>query len=363
MENKPKYDRYYNFMATLTLEKAINFGFKNIDELYSFVVSHFDVDNDQIAVMLHDKDLGSEHYHIALHLKNAMNINAVAKRLNIAPNFVEKWDNRVDNLWAYLLHLTDNAKNEKYNYSDYIDDLNHLKTNINLDIFRKYIDFTPKTKSKSNKADAIQLKILSGEITERDLLMPEMLPYYFENMAKCQKALQLRQKSLRINPPKCSCIYISGRSGLGKTTLANKIAKELYGNSIVIASSSNDPLQDYTDEKCFIIDDFRAKNYDFNFMLGLLDPNYRSRTHQSRYYNKVLACEMILITSVDDIDTTINHYADITDEDMRQLRRRIQTIYALNADSTFKNLKYTTYIYNDIIDSYEYVDPQQTFSF
>lgn len=358
-----KQTRYYNFMATITYDVALLRGWKTPRDIYDFIAPNFDLNNDKIAVMLHDKDIGSQHYHIAIHLQDAKTITSIAKKLSVEPNFVQKWDSRVDNMWAYLLHLTEDAKNEKFNYADYIDDTDHLCTSFDSAIFKVYLNMPTRIKRNSNKLDDIQKKILTGEITERDLLQPEMLVYYAENSNKIKKCLELRQKSLKLNPPKCTVIYISGKSGLGKTTLATNIANELYGNSHCMASSPNDPLQDYTDEKCFIIDDFRARDYDFALLLGLLDPNFRSRTHKSRYYNKVLACELVILTSVDTLDDTINYYEDTTNEDMKQLRRRVQTVYEMKTDSTFKHLSYATMVYEDLTDSYQYLDTQQTFSF
>lgn len=355
-----KQTRYYNFMATITYDVANTKKWLCAKDIFSFIAPHFDLDNDKIAVMLHDKDIGSVHYHIAIHLKDAKTITSIAKKLDIPPNFVEKWDSRVDNLFAYLLHITDNARAEKYNYADYIEDDIHLVTNMDRALFKAYTVLPVKTKRNSGKLDDIQKKILTGEITERDLLAPEMIIYYAENANKVKKCLELRQKSLKLNPPKCSVIYISGGSGLGKTTLATNTAKEIYGNSYCMASSPNDPLQDYTDEKCFIIDDFRARDYDFALLLGLLDPNYRSRTHKSRYYNKVLACEMVILTSVDSIDDTLSYYEDTTNEDMKQLRRRVQTVYEMKTNSTFKHLTYSTMIYEDTTDTYQYLEDQQT---
>jgi hypothetical protein len=102
----------------------------------------------------------------------------------------------------------------------------------------------------------------------------------------------------------------------------------------VFASGANDPLQDYTGEKCMIFDDFRPSDYEWINLLALLDPNYRQRTHQSRYYNKPLATELIILTSVYNISDIADYYhALMPNEPMLQLYRRIGTIIDLNTNA------------------------------
>ena len=47
---------------------------------------------------------------------NGREIKSVAKKLNIAPQYIEKWDGGIDNGFAYLVHRTPKA-NDDYQYA------------------------------------------------------------------------------------------------------------------------------------------------------------------------------------------------------------------------------------------------------
>lgn len=330
------YRRYYGFMISQQIDRA------SIDELEQLVLK---MPPCEYAIILHDKDGTTHHHHIALYFKNARTITAVAKDLNIAPNFIEKWDNRKNNLFGYLLHTTNQAKNLKANYTDYLTNPQKFRTNID-----NYLQLALKSPSKTN-IDKIINDILTGSLNKKQLLTPDNLRLYYDNKYKIDRAFKIRGESLILNPPACTTIFITGGSGTGKTRTATGLATKIYGeHNYCIASSPNDPLQDYTDEKCFIIDDFRPQDYEFIELLALLDPYNRKRTHRSRYYNKILAPELIIITSTYDINAVMSYYR-YTNEDMLQLRRRIQQlVIRIDKDTA----KYQ--IYDDITDTYNDID-------
>lgn len=327
--------RARNFMASVTTDYAIS-----IDELEKRTKT---IEQAQYAIILHDNDSGSDHYHIAISVPNPINLTTVANALKLAPNFIEKWDNRTSNLWAYLLHNT-NTAGLKFNYNTYIEQPSKFRTNLPdfAQIARK------QTKATGRRLTPLIAGILSGEISKRDLLKPEMLEQYYIEQTNIDRAFRLRAQSLKYNAPNCSTILITGSSGVGKTTKATAIASDLYGDNFTIASSSNDPLQDYYDEKCLIIDDFRPDDYPFVELLQLLDPYHRKRTHRARYYNRPLATELIILTSTCTLED-IEHAYSFKREDMKQLRRRLQTLYKY--DEKAKDFKIL--IYNDAYDIYE----------
>lgn len=348
--------RRYNFMATMTLDYATKNNI-TMTTLINRIKQKYSDDQVQWAIIKHDKDIGSEHYHIGLHFSEGRSLRSVAKVLQIKPNFIQYWDNRVYNLWGYLPHITSDAQDEKYNYIDYLDEPDHFISNI--PNFKNMVLNDHKIKHrniKKGELDNLIKGILHGSISERDLLTEDLIEYYQQNYDKVRRALTLRQKSLILNPPACKTLYICGASGLGKSSLAKRIAHDKYDNSYCFSSGANDPLQDYVDEKCFIIDDFRPTDYDFNALLAILDPNIRTRSHKARYINKVLACEQIIITSIMPIDSVIAYYHSINpNEDMKQLRRRIQTIFTLKPNSTYDKPVYSIDAYDELSDSYELI--------
>lgn len=295
------------------------------------------------AIILHDRDDGSDHFHIALTFDNPRTIQAIANLLKMPPNFIEKWDSRVNNLYSYLFHSTTNASANKVSYSDYLD---------NQDKFRTNIDIQNQITKKDNKlVDVLIQKIATGLLTRKQLLSQEYLLVYMQNFSKLNIALRLKNESLIYNPPDCITILISGESGKGKTTKAVEIASSRFNGNYAIASSDNDPLQDYSGEPCLIIDDFRPQYYDFLSLLSLLDPYHRQRTHKSRYYNKPLATELIIITSTLNINQICNYYETAT-EDMKQLRRRIPQLITYDSE----NNQWTYFNYQPQLDAYTTVE-------
>lgn len=300
-------------------------------------------DTYQWAIITHDKDEGSNHYHIAIQTTTPASAQTIANHIGIAPNFVQIWRGKTANMWAYLTHNTDTATLTKAHYSDYLNDPSKFATNIT-----DYTLFNRQNK-QSNIIDALCEQILTGDLTKKQLLQPELIKTYWQYKTKIDKAIQLRTESLRYNSPKCQTILINGLSGTGKSTYAINYAKNLYKDNWAMASAGNDPLQDYTGEKCLIFDDWRPQDYSLQDLLALLDPNYRQRTHKSRYYNKPLATELIIITSTHSIDDIVNFYTGYTKEDPKQIRRRIQTIITCSPDYTYQTDKY-----NEQYDGYTY---------
>lgn len=318
--------------------------YETIDSLEQKALRLADV---EYAVVHHDRDDGSKHFHLSVQLKNAMTITALSKKLDIKPNFIEKWDKRVYNMWAYMLHHTTDAKNEKADYSDYIENNQKFRTNIENYTERTAAKPVAAASANAKKLDELVDKILSGEMNRRQLLKGEYLKFYYQNQRKIDTAIKLRVESLKYNPPNCKTMYIHGRSGTGKTSKAYQIANLLYKDNYTTASSSNDPLQDYSGEKCLIIDDFRPQDYPFIELLALLDPYFRQKTHKSRFYNKPLAAEFIIITSIYSFQDVLNHYNEMYPrEEMKQLRRRIQQQMQLTETSTY------TQLYDDKTDTY-----------
>lgn len=311
-------------MATVTLTAERNPSIDELEALCKKLV------NAEYAIMRHDKDIASDHYHIAIAYSSPRSVASIANALNMPANFVAKWDNRKNNLFSYLTHTTAEARAEKYHYDDYLDDATKCRANFNL----KELISRATVASGLSKVDEYAHAILDGKITKRELLNDENKHFYWNHKTKLDRAIDIRTQSLIYNPPKCSTILITGKPASGKTTLATRLARFLCGASVVFASGANDPLQDYTGEKCMIFDDFRPSDYEWINLLALLDPNYRQRTHQSRYYNKPLATELIILTSVYSIYDIEKYYHDLLPkEPMQQLFRRVGTVINLDTNA------------------------------
>ena len=279
------------------------------------------------AVIIHDLDQGQDHYHVALKLAKPVRLNTIAKQFGQEPNVVEMWKGNTDNMWSYMTHQTTRAKAEKADYLPYLNDPKKSRWDSPETQAKGAHKIIPK---KNSEIEQLAEQIIQGIVTKRDLLQPEMVQTYWKHMNLLDRALKVRNMSLVVAPPNCQTYYIQGASGTGKTSYARALADQKYPNDNAMASAGNDPLQDYLGEKCLIIDEFRPQDYPLPDLLALLDPYHRTRTHKSRYYNKGLATELILITSTITLDDVVRYYTDYTKEDPKQITRRIAKIIDLD---------------------------------
>jgi hypothetical protein len=281
------------------------------------------------GIIYHDLDTANLHYHVAIHLKQTVRLSAIAKNYEQAENVVNLWRRNEGNMWAYLTHQTNKAKAEKVDYTPYLQNPNKTRFDTEQTKQKCIYDVSKSKLSEQTKVDKLCEKILTGDLIEKQLLAPDLIKTYWQHKTKIDKAIQLRTKSLRYNAPNCRTTLITGNSGTGKTRYATTLAKKNYPENWLIASAGNDPLQDYTGEKCIIFDDWRPQDYNLQDLLALLDPYYRNRTHKSRYSNKPLATELIIITTNLNIDAIISYYTAYNSEDPKQIRRRINTIVTM----------------------------------
>lgn len=332
-----------NFMLVLTTENAVD-GLDGLEKLTKQLGDNLE----NYGIIYHDLDNANLHYHVAIKTKQPARLSTIAKNYVQPENLVQLWRRNEGNMWAYLTHQTNKAKAEKADYTPYLNNLNKTRFDSEQTKQKCTYDANKNSLSENTKAEKLCEQILTGELIEKQLLAPELIKTYWRHKTKFEKALQLRTKSLRYNAPKCRTMLITGNSGTGKTQYATDLAKELYPNHWAMASAGNDPLQDYTGEKCIIFDDWRPNDYPLPELLALLDPNYRQRTHKSRYYNKPLATELILITTNLTIYEITQFYTAFNNEDPKQIRRRINTLITMKDD-------YTPFIelYNEQIDGWE----------
>lgn len=279
---------------------------------------------EEYGIILHDLDAGQDHYHVALKLTHPVRLTTIAKQYGQQTNIIEMWTGHLANMWSYLTHQTKTAKAEKADYLPYLHDT--TKSRWGSDHTKQQATAKTITTTNNVQVQAIAEMIIKGMTTKKDLLSHDMVMTYWKHKTLLDRALQVRNQSLVVDPPNCVTYYIQGKSGSGKTSYARALADQKHPNDNSMASAGNDPLQDYLGEKCLIIDEFRPQDYQLQDLLALLDPYHRQRTHKSRYYNKPLATQLIIITSVMPLDDVIAYYTDYTKEDPKQIRRRIAKV-------------------------------------
>lgn len=130
-----------------------------------------------------------------------------------------------------------------------------------------------------------------------------------------------KRESVVVHTRDTEVLWITGKSGSGKTnTLAKWIAKQ-KGYDYSVASTGEHFVESYHGERCFIVDDFRGQMR-FNELLNFLD-NMLNVNMAARYHNKDFAdCKLIIITSIMP-PSKIYKSEEIMDEPIQQLYRRL----------------------------------------
>lgn len=293
-----------------------------------------DADKEEIPLGKKIGDLKDFHYHIFIKCKDAWDFEYFGKWFGIASNNVNKLKCKYEVAIGYAIHF---KQNNKYQYSasevisknnDYaVIDAEEEKANKEIFDFDNVPLIEYKKKYNQNAKELRNLKTL------------------YDNYLEI-KAKEKLSRSMQV-------IYINGTSGSGKTTFAKALALKMFNNAyeISISSSSNDALQDYEGEKCLILDDLRGDAFKMADLLKILDNNTNSSA-KARYKNKMMQrCELIIITSVRDIENLYNK--DNEGEEMKQLYRRCKTSFNV---CKIDNKYYATMkVYNEVKNCYEAV--------
>ena len=267
------------------------------------------------AYILHDKDKDtSPHYHIYVNFgKSGIDSKIVAQWFGVQESQIERIKGRATDMLLYLTHGQPSQKH-KYQYSpsevvanfDFEAEIEKSKI---LGDFKKY-------------SYAEQLKYI------------DTLPIAEKKAAfnTLQKLWQLHCQMLTLQPDRnIEVMFIEGGPGTGKTTYAKKFAKS-QGYDCCVSSSSNDIMQDYLGQKCFIFDDMRDTTFEnFEDLLKVLD-NHTSSSIKARYGNKVFNGELIIITSSVPLWKWYRHLQYSKSESLKQLYRRITAYVKMTED-------------------------------
>lgn len=189
--------------------------------------------------------------------------------------------------------------------------------------------------------------IMSGQLTRsryiKDIANVDNLDYIrykskFERLFERVDALKIAE--INKGGSNMEVIYCYGTAGSGKTTFAKEYCKA-RNYDFFVSGSSNDPFDGYLGEEAIILDDLRGSCFAFADLLKILDPNTRSQV-KSRYYNKVVACKVIIITSIMSLDKLYSMFDkdEANLEPLEQLKRRCRCV------NQFTDETITSYLWN-----------------
>ena len=138
---------------------------------------------------------------------------------------------------------------------------------------------------------------------------------------------------------KKTILFIYGASGLGKSTFAKEIAKNLIQlaklnnkkwQSVVTAGTNM--FDEVNGEEILLLDDVRGDSLTASDWLKVLDP-YNISPISARYQNKIGAAKVIIITSSKHPLTFFYHTKGNNHEDLSQYVRRITHLVTLKGNS------------------------------
>lgn len=302
------------------------------------------------AYILHDKDDAEAHYHVMVWLSYPCDTFYIAKWFGVEEQFVNKMHSECGAL-EYLTHK--NAP-DKYQYAD-----SEVVSNFNI---QQEIEKQKKKKSRDARLAEIINGIDAGTIREFNLHDYVTAVEYNSYRRGIENAFAYRKMKLREQERNMQCIFITGQSGSGKTTYAKQIAQE-HGFSVFVSSGSNDVLDGYAGQECIILDDLRPSCMGLSDLLKMLDNN-TSSTVKSRYFNKVLECKMIIITTTKSLETFFSEVFEKENESAIQLMRRCETVVEMDTDKIVfkvwqkKSRQYKAFrsIDNFVLDSFKVDD-------
>lgn len=294
------------------------------------------------AYIKHDKDVDVDgtlkipHWHIMLRFNTPVPTENICSWFDIKPNFLEHIKGRFADALSYLTHK--NA-NEKHQYDD-----SEVISNFD---FNKEIEKEKNKKIDDNRKNEIIEGIVSGSIREYNYTEYITAFEYVRLKKIIDDSFKYRKDILMMSKNRdMQCLFFTGDSGTGKTTYA-KYFCEQKKLSYFISSGSNDPLDGYKGEDVVILDDIRGENHNVSDLLKLLDNNTAS-TVKSRYSNKFLECQYIIITSVQNPEQFFQSCFSYNNETIVQLKRRCQIKAVFTKDTIF------WYTYNPIMKTYEF---------
>lgn len=309
--------------------------FKN----YAFILHDKDVNEKEMSIAIKEQGTDSvplilkePHIHLVLELAEATKITTVANKLGVPENCVERikqkikrgkrWFSDVSGALEYLYH--GNAPT-KYQY-----DIDEIITSNGYDIEKRIAEGKIEREKMMSLVNLLS-KIEAGEIKKYQVVDHIGMDTYIENKRDIEAAFEYYQLKNKQNVDRdLTVYYISGASGVGKTSVAKYMAQK-QGQAICISGANNDPLENYMGEEVLVLDELRPDTMTMDNLLKLIDKNTRSMA-KSRYRNKNIEADTIVITSIYTLDEFYRKM-QVKDEPIVQLKRRIAAV--IEVDTNF----------------------------
>lgn len=299
------------------------------------------------AYILHSEDVNEKgeleapHIHVMLCFTNARYITRIAAELSDKPQYIKKWDERSNNGFSYLLHITDGASGKtKHAPSEVTANFDYASL-VTIEIPGQIAGAHEK---KAGTVKTLLDLMYIGAKTKREVeaeLSGSLYGRYRNQIeAVWAKRLQImaaewREKMLA-EGAQVQVVWLYGSAGTGKTSFSKAYAQK-RGQEYYISGSSRDIFQGYCGEHTIIMDELRPKTIPYHDLLRILDPFSLTDPTMapSRYADKSLACDLVIITTpyspyefYQELGAEVNGEIDCFD----QLWRRISLVIRMEQD-------------------------------
>ena len=301
---------------------------------------------EKCAYVLHDKDVyevGHEkagqpkppHWHVFVKLRYPQKICHIASWYNVKQNYIERIKGKFSDALKYLIH--ENAP-EKYQYP-----VEEVKCSEGFDWIKE------KNKGDSNRALEIMNLITTGEIREHNIHKMLKNFEFHKYRSQIKSSFEFRRKIIiDMGGKKMDVIFITGDSGVGKTTYAKEIANKM-NLSFFVAGGTNDPFDGYGGQDCVILDDLRPQDQHISDLLKLTD-NHTASLVKARFFNKVVnEVKLMIITSILEIEKFYKDAMDSEPDKAVQLCRRVYACMRMTPEFVI------ILAYNEVTNRYDEV--------
>lgn len=300
----------------------------------------------EYAFIHHDKDTNNgqpvkPHYHLTMYFgDNRPMVSSIADSLNTTENQIEimtKRGTKVEiarvNAFMYLIHATLNARREgKFPYPP-----EKVVANFDFIRFARYnlMQVTP----EGILEDLGVGKLTKTQARERFMsLGATVLAKYnrkINDVAEASLAIQYTKwrKEREDKHNQLMTFWFCGATGTGKTRYAKYLAENVFRMPYFVSGGQRDAMQDYEGQHLIVWDELRNNVY-YSELLRLLDPYNYDKAISSRYFNKNLMPEVMIITCPYRPDE-LYKIMDISDREqdkLNQLTRRVPLIYEFQKD-------------------------------
>lgn len=292
---------------------------------YAMIVHNKDVYTEEDEIKNPDHKAGTkkeDHIHLLIRLHDSYDTKYIANWFGLQEQYISKIRCKWVDALKYLTH--ENAT-QKYQYSE-DEVISNYAWKEEKEKLKKSANY------EARKEEIINL-IVSGEIRQFNYFKHITAVEHDKFKKSIDNAFKYRLDTIKGGNRDMKAMYFYGDAGTGKTTYAKELCEKM-GYSYCVSSGSNDPLDSYKGEDVIILDDLRPSVFSLSDLLKMLDNNTAS-TVKSRYYNKVLECKMIIITSTLQIDEFFKNVFSEQKETIKQLKRRCKYYYRFTEDKIY----------------------------